>query len=86
MMLRTLGDHYVNDVVTMNTACEVWEYLEQRILGSHQNQLLQAIHDLAHVKFRNLDQLVRKFRKTASIVVSLDQSFTGHQLVLLFLS
>ena len=31
MFLRTLGDNYVNDIVTMDTAYDVWTYRNYRI-------------------------------------------------------
>ena len=85
-LFQKIGKYFIDDVLCLKSPYAVWHYLEKRILGNTQVQLLKAIGLLYRIKYDSISDFVVSYRKQAAIVAGLDDSFTQHHLCLGFLS
>ena len=85
-LLQKIGKPFIQDVLCFTSPFALWQYLEKRILGSSEIQLLRAIKLLHNIKYTSISQFVINYRKQSSIVASLDSSFSQHYFCLGFLA
>ena len=87
ILFRTMSDKYAAMFLEYECAMEVWTAIERQMLGNRNNQCLEAVSKVSHVRFASLEQILNLFQQGCSLVQSVSgQAFTPRSLGLLLLS